>query len=100
MNASIETRWETGSAKTFRDENGGLWVIAHDAGDGTLAIQNVCSDEETTMGTTPCAVATWNDLGIEITEARSHGENSTDGDEYTGSNGEEFRATSSGWIEQ
>lgn len=104
LTAKIEATWHDGSARTFRDEDGGLWRIGADAGDGTLALEEICDgpsepEDEDTVGMMPCGIATWTADGIEIYRASSHGENHTDGSEYAGANGEEYRATPNGWRE-
>jgi len=103
LTAKIETTWDNGDARTIRDTDGGLWRIEVDAGDGTLAVAEINDgpsepEDEDTVDMTPCGIATWAADGLEIVRAQSHGENSTDGTEYVGANGEEYRASPNGWC--
>jgi len=101
LRAKIESTLDTGAPQTFRDENGGLWRIGVDAGDGTLAVEEIyddCDPEDAeTVGMMPCGIGQWHEDGLEIERASSHGENRTEGTEYTGPFDEEYRATPSGW---
>lgn len=104
LTAKIEMVHDNGSARTFRDEDGGLWRIAVDGDDGTLAVEEINDgpngpETEETVGMTPCGIASWTPDGIEIERVGSHGENHTDGSEYRGMNCEEWRATPNGWRE-
>ena len=99
LRAKVETTWDDGSPKTARDERGGLWRVAVDIGDGTLAVEKINEGHDNpqdaeTCGMTPCAVATWtgDEDGVEI-EAVSHGENGTDATRY-----DEYQAGSNGWT--
>ena len=95
---------ESGEALTLRDENGGLWRVAGDNLDRTLAVEEIydgTDQPETaeTVGLTPCAVARWNrDLTWTIMRV-SHGENHTDATTYQ--NGHELLvAGSAGWEQE
>ena len=104
MRAQVDSRWDTGEAQSFRDENDGLWRIAVDAGDGTLAVEEILDGGDPmnseTVGDRPCGIASWerNGDGIDITACSSHGENHTDGTVYEGVY-EKWEATPNGWLE-
>ena len=104
LTAKIESTWDSGDARAIRDEDGGLWRVEQNAGDGTLAVAEINDgpnepEDEDTVGMSPCGVATWFECGLTIDRAASHGENHTDPSEYYGPSGEAYFATPNGWIE-
>lgn len=108
MNAKVESTHDDGSPETLRDEHGGLWRVAIDGADGTLAVEEICehgggpaiatTDEAETVGNAPCGIASWDVEGDELEISPcNHGENHTDPSTYGVNNPDEFIATPNGW---
>jgi hypothetical protein len=83
LKATVESTFDSGDPKTLRDGDGGLWRIAANPVDGTVAVEEVHENGETVVGEKPCGIAEWAaDDTLVITRAGSHGENHTDPAQY------------------
>jgi hypothetical protein len=108
MKAKIESMWDNGGARTFRDEDGGMWRVAADAGDGTLAVEEILGpgrgpadyvpEDADVTGDRPCGILVWGGDYDDTTISRcsSHGENFREGTSYETPDGL-IHATPSGW---
>ena len=99
----VESTWDSGDPKSLRDEDGGLWRVVVNPGDGTLAVEEIEDridtqiEDRETVGMTPCGIARWNlDGTLTIFRVNGHGENYTDPKEYQDGS-TVWIATPSGW---
>lgn len=87
--ARVEDTHDDGSARLLRDEQGNLWLVAIDAADGTLAVEEV-TDGERQEPTGRCGIWRWlagsNGTIYPVEDGYFYGVNSTE--DHVAHNGE------------
>ena len=102
IKTKVESTFDSGAPQSLRDEDGGLWRVAINPADGTLAVEEIVGHGENqiedgeTVGMTPCGIASWELDGTLTIDRVGHGENHTDPKEYDDGTGV-WIATPSGW---